>query len=117
MKTSVVSSIGPMALAFEDEKVIILFGPKAPNELKDVSIIHETKEYDYQPLKVGTRLVLGTHEYTIEKIGTEAYNNLTELGHISVYFTDAPAEVLPGSIYVTPHIFPRLTPGDEIKFL
>ncbi len=47
VKTKIVE-IGSMVPAFEEERLIILFGPKATAELRDISVIHEVQE---QPKK------------------------------------------------------------------
>ncbi|MEW9670897.1 PTS glucitol/sorbitol transporter subunit IIA [Ammoniphilus sp. 3BR4] len=117
MIQSVVSLIGEMALSFEEEKVLIFFGPNAPEELKEVSVIQELKEHGDQPLAVGDKLVVGDQEYRVTSLGSEAYHNLLAIGHISIYFTEAPADVLPGSVYVTPHVLPKIEVGTKIQFI
>ncbi|WP_027415375.1 PTS glucitol/sorbitol transporter subunit IIA [Aneurinibacillus terranovensis] len=117
MKKSVVSQIGPMALEFEEEKVLIFFGPQAPEELKEVAVIHEIHEHHEKPISAGDTLMIDDQTYHIVKVGTEANKNLNELGHISIYFTEAPEDVLPGSIYATPHVYPKIVEGSQIEFL
>ncbi|MEW9670912.1 PTS glucitol/sorbitol transporter subunit IIA [Ammoniphilus sp. 3BR4] len=116
MVKSVVTQVGPLALSFEEEKVIILFGPSAPEELKEVSVIQEIQESGDEPISAGDTLQIGEQEYKLVKVGSSAYKNLLEIGHISIYFSEAPDEVLPGSIYVTPDLFPIIKEGDTILF-
>ncbi|GMA50864.1 PTS sorbitol transporter subunit IIA [Alicyclobacillus contaminans] len=115
MWKSVVTHIGAMALEFVDDKVLVFFGPAAPDALRDVSIIHESAEPFSGSLCVGDKLVVDGQDYEISKVGTQAQGNLQELGHISVYFTDAPDDILPGSIYVTPHRVPQVKLGSVIE--
>ncbi|MDQ0191198.1 PTS glucitol/sorbitol transporter subunit IIA [Alicyclobacillus cycloheptanicus] len=115
MMKSTVTYIGDMAFAFEEEKVLILFGTQAPAELRDISVIHEPVEVDRGALASASRLVVGQNEYEILSVGTEAMKNLAELGHLSIYFTDPPAEILPGSVYVKPFELPKVSIGTLIE--
>lgn len=116
MVKSVITQIGPLALSFEEDKVIILFGPNAPEELKEVAVIQEIQESGDTPIAAGDSLQIGDQEYTLVSVGSSAYKNLIEIGHISIYFTEPPAEVLPGSVCVSPDVFPRIAEGDTILF-
>lgn len=118
MYKSVVKEIGNLALAFEEEKVMILFGPQAPSELREISIIHETTiEPSEAPVKVGGKFVVDDQEYTVTAVGSAANANLKELGHISIYYTEPFEEVLPGSIFVEPHYFPKVKESSQIQFI
>ncbi|GEO27886.1 PTS sorbitol transporter subunit IIA [Alicyclobacillus acidoterrestris] len=113
---SVVTQIGEMALQFEDEGVIVFFGPKAPKELRDISIIHESEiAFDGTLLQPNHHLLLGDQVYSITLVGTEAASNFAELGHISVYFSEPPVEILPGAVYVQPYRWPKLELGMTIE--
>ena len=117
MYQSIVKEIGNLALAFEEEKVMILFGPEAPSELREISVIHEiTTEPSETPVEVGGKFVVDDQEYTITAVGSAANANLMELGHISIYYTEPFEEVLPGSIFVEPHYFPKVKEASIIKF-
>lgn len=118
MMKSVVKTIGSLALDFEEDKILILFGPKAPSELQDISIIHEFIEID--PLSFEdqpTYLIVDNRKYEIIQIGSQAMKNLQELGHISLYFTDPPEEILPGAVYLFPQVLPKIQVGTCIEFL
>lgn len=114
MKSTVVS-IGDMALAFEEDKVIVLFGPKAPAELKEISIIHKTESLNAGALGDARQFIVDDAVYDIVRIGSAAMTNLVELGHLSVYFAEPPAEILPGSIYVQPGQIPAFYVGSTIE--
>ncbi|MBA5844439.1 PTS glucitol/sorbitol transporter subunit IIA, partial [Escherichia coli] len=100
----------------EEEKIVILFGPTATNELREISVIHEFQDVPNNALTKGNTLLIGEQAYTIEEVGSDANKNLEELGHISVYFRSGQNEVLPGAIVVSPEIFPTITVGDSIQF-
>ncbi|CAM3491518.1 PTS system glucitol/sorbitol-specific transporter subunit IIA [Listeria welshimeri] len=116
MSKSNIIEIGPLVPAFEEEKIVILFGPTATNELREISVIHEFQETPNNSLHKGNKLHIGNQEYIIEEVGSEANKNLEELGHISVYFRSGQNEVLPGAIVVSPEVFPTLAVGDSIQF-
>ncbi|MFC3039714.1 PTS glucitol/sorbitol transporter subunit IIA [Virgibacillus xinjiangensis] len=117
MYKSVVENVGPLALAFEEEKVIILFGPQAPDELKEVSIIHEAAEDSSEnPIKEGGKFIVDDQEYTVTAVGSSANENLKELGHISIYFSEPNEDVLPGAVFASPSKLPECKDGSVIEF-
>ncbi|EBF5115734.1 PTS sorbitol transporter subunit IIA [Listeria monocytogenes] len=116
MTISKIMEIGPLVPAFEEEKIVILFGPTATNELREISVIHEFQDVPNNALTKGKTLLIGEQEYTIEEVGSDANKNLEELGHISVYFRSGQNEVLPGAVVVSPEVFPTMTIGDSIQF-
>ncbi|MBC1366233.1 PTS sorbitol transporter subunit IIA [Listeria innocua] len=116
MTKSKIMEIGPLVPAFEEEKIVILFGPTATNELREISVIHEFEAAPQSALSKGNTLQFGDQVYVIEKVGTEANKNLEELGHISIYFRSGQNEVLPGAIVVSPEVFPTMAIGDTIQF-
>lgn len=114
MLTSTVKEIGELVEAFEEEMLLILFGPSATEELKSICVIHE---FDSQPENVlhpGTKIQMGNETYTVTKVGSSANQNFDELGHVSIYFRTGENEILPGAIIVEPEIYPKLHSGDLI---
>ncbi|NUF26931.1 PTS glucitol/sorbitol transporter subunit IIA [Gilliamella sp. ESL0254] len=116
MAKSIITEIGSIVPEFKEEKVIILFGPMATPDLRDICVIHEFHQKPVHALTVGTQFSLGKHKYTITQVGCDANKNFEELGHISIYFKDDYNEILPGAITVQPDIFPDLNVGDDINF-
>ncbi|REJ13516.1 MAG: PTS sorbitol transporter subunit IIA [Caldibacillus debilis] len=117
MLKTVICEIGAFVPSFKEEKVLILFGPNAPKELKEISVIHKFKEVDSeQSLIKGGKMIWGNREYSITAVGSQANRNFYELGHISIYFRELDQEVLPGAIFVKPYIFPEIEIGKEICF-
>ncbi|WP_159721411.1 PTS glucitol/sorbitol transporter subunit IIA [Enterococcus sp. CSURQ0835] len=115
-KTKIVE-IGSMVPAFEEEQLVILFGPKATPELRDISVIHEVASQPNGVLKAGGKIKFGDDVFTIEEVGSQANANFDELGHISIYFRNEVGEVLPGAIIASPGKFPQLEVGAEIEFM
>jgi glucitol/sorbitol PTS system EIIA component len=114
---SIVKEVGALALSFEEDKVCILFGPQAPQELKEVSIIHELEgDSSDEPIQVGGTFQVDDEEFTITAVGSAANNNLKELGHISIYFSEPNEEVLPGAVFASPFKLPQFKDGSVIEF-
>ncbi|MHB1627078.1 MAG: PTS glucitol/sorbitol transporter subunit IIA [Bacilli bacterium] len=115
MMKSRVTFIGSLAFEFEDDMVIVFFGPKAPQALRDVSIIHEGQFEDLEVLSTENKIVIDGFEYDILSVGSEACHNFRELGHVSLYFAEPPSNILPGSVYVKPFVFPRVQIGASVE--
>lgn len=114
MHKAKIVDIGEMVPAFEEEKLIILFGTQVTPELQPICVVHEELEKEANPLRLGGKITVGTKEYEIKALGDLANKNFEELGHISIYFRDEETEVLPGAVVVAPEDFPSFAVGDEI---
>lgn len=115
MYKTTIKEIGELVPAFAEEQLVILFGPTATSELRAIGVIHETTKAEENVLKVGRKLMIGSQQYEITKVGKTANKNFDTLGHISIYFKESEAEVLPGAVVVSPAIFPELLVGDCIE--
>lgn len=117
MFESKVIDVGELVEDFKDEGILVLFGPSAPPELRDISVIHEFSDEPKDVLKKGMFIELGGKEYTVYDVGSEANKNFEELGHLSIYFSDdASKEILPGAVGVTPNEFPFVSVGEVVRF-
>ncbi|RAS80769.1 PTS glucitol/sorbitol transporter subunit IIA [Priestia endophytica] len=117
MYKSIVKEIGELALSFEEEKIMILFGPQTPEGLREVAVIHEVEEDQSEsPIKEGHTFKIDNQEFTVTAVGSAANNNLKELGHISIYFNEPTEEVLPGAVFASPHALPQVKNGSVIEF-
>ena len=114
MTKSVVREIGPLALSFQEEKVLIFFGSNVPRELREFSIIHDVEAFNRDDFQVGAQLIIGGNSYEIMAVGFEAADNMEKLGHFVVYFSEVPDEILPGAVYAAPHTFPVVRNGEEL---
>ncbi|PXW86708.1 PTS system glucitol/sorbitol-specific IIA component [Streptohalobacillus salinus] len=112
-----VTNIGEMVEAFGEENLLILFGPKATNELKPISVMHEFQEDpEGDFLKPGTLITINDETFTITQVGSAANDNFNELGHVSIYFKENVEELLPGAVQAEPEGFPDIKEGDIITF-
>jgi glucitol/sorbitol PTS system EIIA component len=117
MSETIITEIGSLVQSFEKEKILILFGPNAPQELREISVIHQFKSDVNDDLLVEDgKLYLGDQEYSITAVGSSANKNLKELGHISIYFSEPSKDILPGAVFVAPYVFPKLKIGEVIRF-
>jgi PTS system glucitol/sorbitol-specific IIA component len=112
---SVVKEIGALVSTFKEDKIVILFGPQAPAELREMAVIHEFESLAEEPLKAGGAIQFGDESFTITALGSLANKNLKELGHISIYFQEPMEDVLPGSVFATPYKFPTIEEGTVIS--
>lgn len=105
MKTKVIS-IGEEVQGLLEGGVLIMFNPNAPQELKDVAVLHEKQSDETDILHEGGTISFGNQIFKIDFVGTEANKNFNELGHLSVYFnnSDEDMDKLPGSIFVSSKI-------------
>lgn len=115
MIRSKVLSVGEMAY-FEDYPMLILFNATAPDELKDVCVVHEfTDPINDEMLKKNGRIVLGEQELHIKEVGSVANQNFAALGHITLQFPgEEEADVLPGAVLVEETDIPRVAEGEQI---
>ena len=111
-----VKGMGAFVDAFKDEKMFILFGDNAPDELKDY-----TYHVDVNPIngtsQPGQYLVVGDSEYKIIAVGTEAPVTLAGLGHCTIRFSNAETVDMPGSIHVEDLEMPHVEVGTEIRII
>lgn len=120
MIRSTVLSVGEMAY-FEDYPMLILFNETAPDELKDVCIVHQfddpIQDTDTMLVENG-RIIFGQKELHIVEVGNVANQNFAHLGHITLQFpTEEQAEVLPGAVLVKESEIPRTSAGEQIVIL
>lgn len=102
METKVIS-IGEEVQGLLEGGVLIMFNPNAPQELKDVAVLHEKQSNETDVLHEGGTISFGDQTFKIDFVGKEANKNFNELGHLSIYFnnTDEEMDKLPGSIFVS----------------
>lgn len=115
MYKTIIKDFGSIAPVFKEDNLFVLFGPSAPEELKDISYIHETEEIsDNFSLDDTSTLKINDIEFKIDKVGSEAHNNLMTLGHISVYLNNE--DILPGAVAISGNELPDLYKGDILTF-
>ncbi|MDO4594737.1 MAG: PTS glucitol/sorbitol transporter subunit IIA [Tissierellia bacterium] len=110
-----VNAIGDMVSEFEDD-MIIFFGENAPDTLKDYCHIIDINEVK-SDIKIGDILQIDDKIYKIKYVGDEAFKNLKDLGHLSVYFTEDEENLLPGSIVVENKQVPKIKIGSYVRIM
>ncbi|MDA7025439.1 PTS glucitol/sorbitol transporter subunit IIA [Bacillus sp. CLL-7-23] len=109
-----INKIGAFASAFTEEKMLILFGDGAPEELKDYCL-----SIDVQPVedsfKEGDELLVDGKSYKVTAVGDAVTNNLERLGHITLKFDGSQFAELPGTLYLEEKELPEVFVGDRIQ--
>ena len=110
-----ITEIGSFVNDLLAENMLVLFGPTAPAELRDICAVHDGAVAAEPPIVAGGSLDIDDQHYTIVKFGDAANTNLAGLGHLTVVFNES-GELLPGSVLVTPSVTPKISVGTKISF-
>lgn len=118
MTKTLVTSIGADAY-FEDYPLLVLFNEEAPDELKDICILHHfLTEPTQKTLQAGRKVLFDKEEYVITKVGTVAFENFKTLGHLSLNFgLELAEEILPGAIAFDRSEVPKIGENSIIQFI
>ncbi|NMD68738.1 PTS glucitol/sorbitol transporter subunit IIA [Bacillus sp. DNRA2] len=111
-----IKSIGPMADSFLEEKMFILFGNDAPQDLKDYCYNIEVVGVDGE-IEAGQKLLIDDQEFAITSVGGLVQKNLSSLGHITLRFDGSTSPELPGTLYLENKEIPELGLGTELKII
>ena len=109
-----VTAVGPMAVEFAAEGILVFFGTDAPEELHDFAILHEHTPNDHDVV-AGDTLEIGGVDFTVTGVGDVANDNLRNLGHLVVKFNGLAETELPGEVSVTEGHAPTIEPGIVIR--
>ncbi|MDO5147364.1 MAG: PTS glucitol/sorbitol transporter subunit IIA [Eubacteriales bacterium] len=93
---------GEEALGFleeEETKFIVIFNENAPEELREISVLHTISQVYEEPEKGDTMIICGK-VFDITAVGEEAKYTLRTLGHCTIHFTGGSEPALPGCIMV-----------------
>ncbi|WP_251033673.1 PTS glucitol/sorbitol transporter subunit IIA [Bacillus sp. ISL-75] len=119
MKTiyeNTIKNIGPFANTFLEEKMFILFGNEAPQDLKDfcynIDVVNANEE-----IKAGQVLYINNEKFDITSVGNVVHRNLTTLGHITLRFDGSTTPELPGTLYLENKEIPSIELGTELKIV
>lgn len=83
----------------EETKFIVIFNENAPDELKEISVLH-TLSPVYEDPEKGDTMILCDKVFDITAVGEEAKYTLRTLGHCTIHFTGGTEPALPGCIMV-----------------
>ncbi len=108
---AVIQKIGPMVEDFLPHGILILFGASAPDELREVALVHDGTQL-LADLVAGDLLAFSPPPsarqlpswYRLTAVGTMANANLAELGHLVLHFDGATTAQLPGAVSVEPSL-------------
>lgn len=83
-----VTEIGSFVEELLNEKMVVLFGPTAPAELRDICVVHDGTPTEDNVLAEGGTISIGDQVYTIKEFGEAANENMGGLGHLTIAFDD-----------------------------
>ena len=113
---SQITGIGPMALDFLDEDILIVFNDNAPSELAELSILHRACPVD-QDIRAGDAVLFGNDSYTVTAVGEEANKTFRSMGHCTFKFTGKAEADLPGHIELAGQAPSDVKVGDMLQIL
>lgn len=113
---TVVTRVGSLVPDFREKKLLIFFGEGAPEELHDISVLHEPVARS-GGLTVGDVVILDEHELRVLAVGSVAEANLLNLGHIDLKFNGLHSAPLPGDVCLPDVLPPQLTPGSRFRIV
>lgn len=108
-----VKKVGTEAEAFEAEKMIVLFGDNAPEELVDFCYIIDIEKVN-SDITEENKLMVDDNEFKITKVGSAVKKNLNDLGHITLKFDGSETAEQSGTLYLEDEALPRLNEDTEI---
>ena len=111
-----VKGLGAFVEAFKDERLFILFGDNAPEELKDYTY-HVSVNPVNGTISAGQYLQVDDMEYKILAVGEEAPVTLAGLGHCSFRFNGSSEVEMPGSINLEDKEMPEVKVGTRIRIV
>lgn len=115
IRTKVIT-IGEDAIS-EEYPMLILFGSECPEELQDACVIHSfLGTLSETVVAEGNQIYFGDQKYEIKACGELADENLRQLGHVTLNFSDE-LEMMPGSLLLSPFRVPTIQPDDIITFV
>ncbi|ASS88931.1 MAG: PTS sorbitol transporter subunit IIA [Bacillaceae bacterium] len=109
-----IKGIGTMADHFLKEKMIILFGNEAPQDLKDFCYVIDVVKAE-GVIQAGQKLYINNEKFEITSVGDAVQRNLTTLGHITLRFDGSTTPELPGTLYLENKDIPEIGLNTEIK--
>lgn len=113
---SVITGLGPLALDFLPENMIIVFNENAPEELAELSVLHKESPLD-QDIKAGDVVLLGNGCYVVTAVGEEANKTFRSMGHCTFKFTGKTVVELPGHIELSGPAPPGIKAGDVLEII
>ena len=111
-----VKELGSCVDEFAGGNMFIIFGDKAPDELKDYCYTVSVNPIN-GTIRAGQYLVIDGKEYLITAIGDEAPHTLACLGHMTINMSGKTVAELPGSLYTEEAEIPNIEVGTKIAII
>lgn len=111
-----VKALGSCVSEFQTEKMFILFGDNAPEELRDYCYSVDVNPIN-GTIRAGQTLKIGEQTYQITAVGPEAPVTLAGLGHCTINFSGQTEVDLVGTIYVEDKPMPQIEVGTVIQII
>lgn len=111
-----VKALGACVDEFKDADMFIIFGDNAPEELRDYCYSVSVQPIN-GTISAGQFLKIGSNEYQITAVGSEAPVTLAGLGHCTINFSGQTTVDLPGTIYVEHKPIPAISVGTVIQIV
>lgn len=108
-----ITFIGPLAIEFLAEQIIVLFGQNAPEELAEFALLHDGESL-VAPFGAGDTVTIGAQSFRILAVGEVANDNLANLGHLVLKFNGEPEVEMPGDVCLEAVPLPEVTVGTVI---
>lgn len=109
---AIIKELGNEWEMMKNESMMILFNENSPQELKDISVVHNGRAEG--EVKAGDIMELGDESYSILFVGGKANETLRELGHATFQFNGEDNSDLPGTICLEKKEIPDLEIGQKV---
>lgn len=111
-----VKALGDCVNEFAGGNMFIIFGDKAPAELRDYCYLVDVNPIN-GTISPGQYLVIDDNEYLITAVGKEAPVTLAGLGHMTINMSGLTEAQLPGSLYTEKAEVPDINAGSVIRII
>lgn len=109
-----VTGVGEMAGEFFDAGIVVLFGQEAPEEVADISVLHEPSVTD-GGVDVGCTVRIGDEALRVLAVGEVANENLANLGHLVLKRNGQQEASMPGDVCCDEGSVPPIERGTLIR--
>ena len=111
-----VKDMGECAREFQEEKMFVIFGDSAPEEIKDFCYWVDVAPIN-GTIAPGQTLKVDGQSYKITAVGDEVPTTLAGLGHCSFKFSGQTEVELLGTVYVEDKPMPEIKTGTVIQIV
>ncbi|CUR55464.1 putative Glucitol/sorbitol-specific phosphotransferase enzyme, IIA component [metagenome] len=111
---SAVTQVGGQVEAFLGHGLLIFFAANAPEELHDISVLHQASIAEDGP-QPGDTVHLGDTSMEVLAVGHVVRDNLINLGHLDLKADGRTEAKLPGDVCVRKGDIPLLAVGETFR--